>query len=97
MRAVGPVLGLQPTSEFSEKSLSLSPGDFLLSYTDGLVEAQNKHGARYSPKKIQKVFRNLVTSDAESLAAHLERDWQRFTDGKPVGDDTCFVTMKVCA
>ena len=47
MRATGMPLGLMPGMHYDEKEIVLQPGDTVLFYSDGLVEAHNR-GARCS-------------------------------------------------
>jgi serine phosphatase RsbU (regulator of sigma subunit) len=37
----GPVLGLLPDAQYQAATLDVSPGDLLMMYSDGLVEATN--------------------------------------------------------
>ncbi|HKF37263.1 MAG TPA: SpoIIE family protein phosphatase [Ktedonobacteraceae bacterium] len=43
LRATGMPLGLMPEMSYEEKQVMLTPGDFVLFYSDGLVEAHNPH------------------------------------------------------
>ena len=41
-------LGIAPELEFEETSVQLKKGDFLVSITDGIIEAKNSAGEEYS-------------------------------------------------
>ena len=97
VKVIGPVLGLEPEVEFTRQSVFLKPGDYILAFSDGLVESKSPSGKHFTPKKMKKTFSSLPNADADKLAAQLEQDWRIFIDGVPPDDDTCFVTLRACA
>ncbi|MBI5029142.1 MAG: SpoIIE family protein phosphatase [Chloroflexi bacterium] len=94
LRATGMPLGLMPDMKYEEKQIMLDPGDMLLLYTDGLVEAHN-------PKHVMFGFPHLhdllQTSDAEKggdLINHLLDELANFTGaGWEQEDDVTLVTL----
>ena len=53
LEATGLPLGLFCSSEFTTHRLHLEPGDCLLLYSDGLVEARNLDGSEYGGERLQ--------------------------------------------
>ena len=49
--AEGMAIGFLPEVEFEEKQFSLCPGDLVVLYTDGLVEAENPQGEQFGIKR----------------------------------------------
>jgi len=50
--ADGMAIGFLPDVEFEEKGWELAPGDLLVAYTDGLVEAENEQGTPFGMDRL---------------------------------------------
>jgi hypothetical protein len=73
--------------------LRIEPGDTLVIYTDGLVEARNGK-EEYGMKKLRQRVAELGTRSAAEIAAGIMDDMTRFTDGKEQKDDVTLVVVK---
>ena len=51
--ATGLPIGMFCTEHFSTRTVRLAPGDLLLLYTDGLLEAQNAAGVDYGAERLR--------------------------------------------
>ncbi len=49
-------LGIMPDAEYAEAAVALSPGDYLMLYTDGLLEARSRDGELYGFERIKTLF-----------------------------------------
>ncbi len=60
----GLALGILDDAPYTENTVTLARGDFLLMYTDGVTEAQNKNGAFFGSDKLESFLesRNFITS-----------------------------------
>lgn len=68
LRATGMPLGLLPGMKYEEKEATLEPGESLLLYSDGLVEAHNPSGDMYGfPRLKQFVVEHPVCEDTIGL------------------------------
>src|SRR5580693_652728 len=45
-------LGIQPEAKYESASITVAPGDWLLIFTDGLVEAENSHQEEYGETRV---------------------------------------------
>src|SRR6202035_1229708 len=45
-------LGIQPEARYESASVVLAPGDWLIIFTDGLVEAENAHQDEYGETRL---------------------------------------------
>ncbi len=94
LEAGGPVLGMLPKADYEQTSLELSPGDLLLMYSDGLVEATNSRGEEYGEKRL----RDLLTHSAEKSPAEIRQviltSLADFSSTLLLRDDLTFVVVQ---
>jgi serine phosphatase RsbU (regulator of sigma subunit) len=94
LRATGMPLGLMPGTNYEEKEALLEPGDSVLFYSDGLVEAHSPRGEMFGFPR----FRDLLAKNPASGAAligFLLAELARFTGGdKEQEDDITLVTLQ---
>jgi len=69
LKPTGPAVGMMPESEFAVEHAQLEPGDILISYTDGVPDARDPHGKRYSDAR----FRSLLTEPVTGAQEAIER------------------------
>ena len=77
LRATGMPLGLMPGSSYEEDEAVLSPGDSLLFYTDGLVEAHNPQREMFDYARLSALLAEYGGGPA--LAEYLLSALARFT------------------
>lgn len=96
LEAGGVPLGILEDATYPAVGAAFTPGDLLLIFTDGLVEAVNHAGEEYGEER---VLRLLATADGEDAAGVLRRlmaDLDGFVDGAHQHDDiTCLVLRAV--
>lgn len=92
LRATGMPLGLMPGMRYEEKETILAPGDVLLLYSDGLVEAHSPTRDMYGfPRLMSKVGTHAGTG---ALIEFLLNDLTTFTGpGWEQEDDVTLVTV----
>ncbi len=91
----GPVLGLFPNLVFTSTARALSPGELLVMYTDGIVEAQNMAEEMYGDNRLLARIAEASTCDAAGALDLIERDVNAFSAGAPQYDDATLVIAKV--
>lgn len=76
-------LGIRPQDEFEEASLYLRRGDTLVFFTDGILDAKNSAGEKFSVEKMEKVIRgswltpgDLVSQLVEAVSRHVGEESQ---------------------
>ena len=93
LRATGMPLGLLPEMTYDEHETILAPGESLLIYSDGLVEAHNPQGEMFGFPRLRTLACGLG-SGAE-LIEHLRGALADFTGpGWEQEDDVTFVTLE---
>jgi serine phosphatase RsbU (regulator of sigma subunit)/anti-sigma regulatory factor (Ser/Thr protein kinase) len=94
-RVTGMPLGLMPDMKYEVKSLSMSSGDRLLLYSDGLSEAHNPDGEMFGIPRIRELLSDRSKLEGEQLIDYLFRSLHEFT--RPdwtQEDDVTFVTLE---
>ncbi len=87
----GLLLAAVDSASYSDKTLALEPGDRLLLYTDGLVEARNAEGELFGEEALSAVLREtmgLTTDEAADRIIASAQQWAKSQD-----DD---LTVLVC-
>ena len=93
LRATGMPLGLMPGMAYEEKEITLAPGESILFYSDGLVEAHNTRrqmfGFPHLMKLLEEVPGSTPTIDylLAELASFTGPDWEQ-------EDDVTLVTLQ---
>ena len=94
LRATGMPLGLLPGMRYEEKETRLEPGDSLLLYSDGLVEAHNSTGDMFSFPRLRSLVGNYASGDSDALVDYLLTDLAQFTGPQwEQEDDITLVTV----
>jgi serine phosphatase RsbU (regulator of sigma subunit) len=89
----GPPLGMGLANTYSQASIRLEPGDVLVFYTDGLVEARTRlHGA-FGITRLDTAIREGAAKGAEAVKRKVMDSWQKFLAGKPCEDDVTLVVL----
>ncbi len=88
----GMPLGIQPATNYETASLELKPGDALIFFTDGVVEAFNESGEEFGNERWLSAIRNLPDWDAQQTLQYLMKQVDEFVGATRQSDDiTCLV------
>ena len=77
-----------------EKEFYLSPGDKVLLYTDGVTEALNKDGERFSLSRLKEAFREHSQKPVKELMQAIKDDVYTFIGAHAQYDDITIVAME---
>ena len=92
LRATGMPLGLMPGSSYEEREVTITPGDRILFYSDGLVEAHNPQREMFDTPRLKTVLADHV--GGPSLIDVLLNDLHCFTgEGWEQEDDVTMVEL----
>jgi len=85
-------LGILESAPYAEGSAVLQSGDWLVIFTDGLVEAENARGEEYGEQRLLFVVHTGAELTPSQLLQSLVADVDRFVAGAPQHDDiTCML------
>jgi phosphoserine phosphatase RsbU/P len=88
----GEIVGILPDAHFVARTVRLTPGDTLLLYTDGLIEARTDDG-RYGDGSLRDFGATLAPTTAAALVTAVADLLAGFGDG--VDDDTALLALSV--
>jgi len=88
----GVPLGILSECAYESAEMDLSPGDTLLIFTDGVVEAENDRSDEYGEDRLISVFNTNAGLSADEIIQAIMRDVLAFTGTAPQHDDiTCLI------
>ena len=85
-------LGLFTDSAYDEGAVHLNPGDVVVAYTDGVVEAVNASGEEWGVGGIRKAATRSKANDADELVDTIFASLNEFTRGR-LSDDASAVVL----
>jgi len=97
LTAGGPVLGLFKECPVEERSFELQPGDFLLAYTDGAIEAFNRTGEEFGEERLLNLVKSKSHLPAMRARDEIFNSIEEWCAGTPQFDDITLVVLKVSA
>ncbi len=90
----GRALGLINNSEYTQNTIALEPGDFILLYTDGVTDAMNANEQYFGKERLQQVILRVCELPAEEILLAIERAIQDFIGDTEPFDDVTMLVIK---
>jgi sigma-B regulation protein RsbU (phosphoserine phosphatase) len=92
----GSMLGISPDQRFRIENINMFPGDVLLLYTDGIIEAQNKHGKMFGENRLKTLLRKVHSETPREIGYRCIEEVQKFSTGAEdrYTDDKTLVVIK---
>lgn len=88
----GLIAGFLRGQEYASETLSLSPGDILVFYTDGVIEAR-RHKVMFAQSRLEKVIMEHAHLTAQEIASAIYNAVTEFVEGtRP--DDIALLVLK---
>jgi phosphoserine phosphatase RsbU/P len=87
--------GIMADAPYESGSVTLQPGDWLVIFTDGVVEALNAKGEEYEESRLLNVLQNGTTTTPDELLSRLMNDLDFFVGATPQHDDVTCMLIKV--
>ena len=75
--------------------MQLDPGDKVVFYTDGIVEAMNAQEEMYGFERLQEVVKSSKSETAEALMNEIIASVHDFTGDAPQHDDITVIVVSV--
>src|SRR5215211_1774986 len=90
----GRVLGMFDDENLTEQEAHLAPGDALVLFTDGVVEARSPEGIFFGEERLMTILRSSVALDASTMAGRIEGAVLNFQEQNP-RDDIAILVLRV--
>jgi sigma-B regulation protein RsbU (phosphoserine phosphatase) len=94
LEAGGAPVGMFPDWTYEEGTVRLNPGDLLLAYTDGVVEALNPQGEEWGVEGLRRAVMGSDAECADEVVQSVFRSMDEFSPGRQT-DDATVVALRV--
>jgi serine phosphatase RsbU (regulator of sigma subunit) len=92
--ATGPPIGLLAQASFTQQERHLAPGDLLVLYTDGIVEACDPGDEEFGLERLEAFVAARRDAPLETIAEGLDQALEEFVRGVPYADDRTLVILR---
>ena len=86
--------GIIPEAKYEAATVTLAPGDWLIIFTDGLVEAENARQEEYGEARVMNVLNAGTSVNPTELLKRLMFDLDAFVGNTPQHDDVTCMLLK---
>lgn len=103
-RADGPVeelgaqggipMGIQKNTSYNDVMTSFNPGDLLLLYTDGVIEAAGPDGSRYELPRLKQFLADMDSPSVHQVTSALREQLGRHCQCRKLEDDLTVLVVK---
>ena len=97
IEATGLPLGLFDEADYDEFSFKAKPGDLFVFYSDGILDARNRHGHSFGEERVEAIVANCATKSADCVVNELFKAVAEHAAGVEAFDDQTVVAIKVKA
>ena len=87
-------MGIQSEAKYESASVALGPGDWLIIFTDGLVEAENAHQDEYGETRLLGAIAAGAASTPAEMLNRLMAELDLFVGNTPQHDDVTCLLVK---
>jgi sigma-B regulation protein RsbU (phosphoserine phosphatase) len=97
VQAEGFPLGLFPNAEYDELTIATKPGDVLVFFSDGIVDAENTNGEMFGTERLNAVLREhpSACNSAQATVDAILAAVSEFQAGTAHFDDETLVVLRV--
>jgi len=95
IQATGIPLGMFPDVEYDEFTLSTQPGDMLVFYSDGMIDAENDQDEMFDMERLTAVLEKHRHCSASTMVANILKDVSEFQGNVEHFDDETVIALRV--
>ena len=89
-------IGWSVEPDYPTVESKILPGDRIVLYTDGAIEARNSEGSMFGEERFHELIRSFPMGDPPGLADRVIEKVRGWTSGKPdggLGDDVTLIIL----
>jgi phosphoserine phosphatase RsbU/P len=90
----GPIVGLFESANYEEETVTLSPGDWLIVFSDGVSEALSATGEEYGEGRILSIVQGNLSLEPQKLLEAVFSDVRSFARGAAQNDDITAMVLR---
>jgi sigma-B regulation protein RsbU (phosphoserine phosphatase) len=90
----GPIVGLFEGATYEEETVTLSPGDWLVVFSDGISEAMSATGDEYGESRIVDCVQKNAALEPQRLLEAIFQDVREFAHGAAQSDDITAMVLR---
>jgi sigma-B regulation protein RsbU (phosphoserine phosphatase) len=88
-------LGIVREASYEQLSIELKPGDMIVFYTDGIVDAMNGDYQNYGFERFAESIIRHSTKPPDQMVARLVQEMQEYRNGSNFHDDVTIVVLRI--
>lgn len=88
-------LGVEKSTAYKDIQFTVSQGDIIITYTDGLVEALDASGKQYSPTRLSNIIKANSALSGKAIADLVKADMKKFVGSETLHDDQTLLIVKI--
>jgi phosphoserine phosphatase RsbU/P len=97
IQAAGLPLGLFDEVDYDEFSFKAKPGDLFVFYSDGILDARNRHGQSFGQERVEAIVSACASKSADCVVTEIFKAVTEHAAGVEAFDDQTVVAIKVKA
>jgi Serine phosphatase RsbU, regulator of sigma subunit len=94
LASTGMVLGPAPDAVYSRRAAHMEPGDLMLLYTDGVVEAHDSKDREFGMPRLKRLLVEARRESAREVVQRVVNAARSWSHGAPVEDDMTAVAIR---
>ncbi|MGI5069925.1 SpoIIE family protein phosphatase [Treponema pectinovorum] len=88
-------LGVEKTTTYKDIQFTVSQGDIIITFTDGLIEALDSSGKQYSMSRLSNLIKTNNALSGTLLADLIKTDMKKFVGSQMLYDDQTLLIIKI--
>jgi sigma-B regulation protein RsbU (phosphoserine phosphatase) len=91
----GPILGVVPTAIYHQGEVAVQPGDLLVLYSDGIVEAANASEEEFGEERLFSIIKENCARPSSEILDEILKQVRAFIQEVPPQDDMTLVVARI--
>ena len=89
-------LAIDLDTRYSQITISMTPGDRLFAYTDGIIDAPNPEGVSFGLARLKDALDANTGAPLSELKSAVLKTLHEFTEKELTHDDVTLIAMEIC-